>query len=69
MPRIESSRVKQHSAFFPYGLCIVLCRLSIERNVVSTGNGVSEAVYRDGSSYSNDINWDGGEEWTSVIYR
>lgn len=56
MPRIKSSRVKQHSAFFPGRLCSILCRLSIKRNVVTAGNGISEAKDRDGSSYSTSIN-------------
>jgi hypothetical protein len=56
-PRVKPSRIKQHGAFFPYRLSVVLRRLSIERDVVTASNGVSETKDGDGRSYSVDVKW------------
>lgn len=54
--RVKTGHVKQHGAFLPYRLCRILCRLSVERNIVITGNGISETKDGHGCSCSNDIN-------------
>lgn len=48
---VKSSRIKQHGAFIPYRLGVVLRRLSIEGDVVIPSCRISTPIDRHGSPW------------------